>query len=859
MSTNLLQPSFASGELAPSLLARTDLAKYHSGAATMRNFFVDYRSGASSRVGTSFVKQAFNSAKPVRLVKFQSSVLLPYILEFGDGYLAVIANGGAITQTPLAITAATRSSFASITVPGNPWAIGDWIFVSHIAGMVQLNNRFFEVATNVGGVVTLKDVNGIFINSLNYGPYVAGGTAAKVYKIGSPYAGNDLALLKFVQVSNTMYITHPNYPPTTLTYNGPTNWVFATILFGPTAVPPTGLMATATAGTGAYYSFEVTSVDAAGEESGPSVPLAVNNVVNLLTTSGTISLSWSAAAGAVSYNVYKAQLSTAGAVPAGGAYGFIGTTTGLALDDANIQPDFNQGVPIIENPFAGNNPGCCCFFQQRLYYGGSTAFPQTFWASQPGLYNNFNISDPVVDSDAITGTLVSLQVNYIKSMVPMSGGLIILTAQGAWQISSGSGGFASSSAVTPANVTASSQGYYGASDVPPIPIGQDILYVSGKGYLIFDLKYNIYANIYSPIDISVLSNHLFYSFQIKEWTWAQEPFKTVWAVRSDGVLLSLTYVIEQEIYGWARHDTLGQFQSVASVTEGQTDAVYVVVKRFIQGRWVQMIERFADRTFVYGAEDTWAVDCGAQSSLPTPPADITISASTGTAIVISSTNVFSLPNVGTILRAGGGIATVTAVLSPSSLQIEITQPITQTMPNDPNKTPVPFPRGTWSMTPQFTIVYGLDHLEGQLVSILADGGVVTPQVVANGSITLPNPVSKVTVGLGFQAQLQTMPLDVNAGDGGTVQGKRKKIAALGLIVNNTRGLKAGSDFDHLTQIKELTPSTLLGRQIQLTTGYTRLIMDPLWDVPGQICLQLDDPLPATVLGIVPEVVIGDTK
>jgi hypothetical protein len=150
----------------------------------------------------------------------------------------------------------------------------------------------------------------------------------------------------------------------------------------------------------------------------------------------------------------------------------------------------------------------------------------------------------------------------------------------------------------------------------------------------------------------------------------------------------------------------------------------------------------------------------------------------------------------------------------------------------------------------------LDYLEGQTVSILADGGVVEPQVVANGQIALVNAASKVTVGLGFTAQLKTMYLDVGEP---TVQGKRKKINALTVRAVETRGLSAGRTFDTLVPIKQLNRATVLGQSVPLLTGDERIVMDPLWDVPGQICLQLTDPLPATVLGVIPEITIGDTR
>ncbi len=187
---------------------------------------------------------------------------------------------------------------------------------------------------------------------------------------------------------------------------------------------------------------------------------------------------------------------------------------------SNIAPDYlHYSHPSSPTPFAGgNNPSCSCFFQQRHVFAASLTQPETMWMSQPGLYDNFNVSDPAQADDAITATLVSLQVNAIKSMVPMPGGLIALTAKGAWQVSGGSPG----AAVTPADITATPQAYNGASDLPPIVVNDNILYVQAKGAIVRNLVYNFYVNIYTGTDISVLSNHLFYGHQIVQWAYAED-------------------------------------------------------------------------------------------------------------------------------------------------------------------------------------------------------------------------------------------------------------------------------------------------------------------------------------------------
>ena len=137
----------------------------------------------------------------------------------------------------------------------------------------------------------------------------------------------------------------------------------------------------------------------------------------------------------------------------------------------------------------------------------------------------------------------------------------------------------------------------------------------------------------------------------------------------------------------------------------------------------------------------------------------------------------------------------------------VVQEITNVIPNDPENRPDDGLPGEWSFDEPFTILYGLDHLEDTEVSVLADGGVVRGLVVRNGSITLPQPATKAIVGLPFQAQLQTMPLDLGS-EVNTVQGKRKKVSALTVRVKDSRAIKTGMTFETVTPIKELNRTTV---------------------------------------------------
>ena len=852
MSTNVIQTSFAGGELSPTLFARVDLNKYHVGAARLLNFFVDYRGGASNRPGFELVGRVYNSNKAVRLIPFQFSVIQNYILEFGDLYMRVIKDDGLVTETPKVLSAITNANPGVFTSNAHGFANGDQV-VFEVLGMTQLNNKDWFIAAATANTFQLVDWNGVPLNTSGFGVFISG-VVARVYRIPSPYAAADLALLKFTQSADVMTICHPDYAPRDLTRTSDTNWTFTTVVIGSTQVAPVASSVTLTGGVATTnYAYVVTAVDVNGQESVASNIVVALNKIDISVTAGSATITWVATPGAVQYNVYKALPVNGAAVAAGALFGYMTSVTGngnTSAIDTNIVPDFNISPPTSNNPLAGNNPATVTYDQQRKVYAGSNAQPETFWMSKPGQFNNFDISNPIQPSDSIEGTLVSRQVNQIKHMVSMPNGLIMLTSGGAWQISGSNG------TLSPTTIQATPQAYNGAGDVPPLTINYEIIYVQQKGTIVRDLSYSFYTNIYTGSDLSVLSNHLFAGFSILEWAYAEEPFKIIWAVRSDGALLSLTYLKDQEIFGWAKHETQGRFRSIATIPEGSEDAVYTVVQRSVGGQLIQFIERMHTRNMPYGPEDAFFVDCGlsTQDNESQPNSTLNFSAATGDITVSADNSTFVIGDVGSVIRAGGGIMKIIAFIDDKHVTARVTREITDI---DEFKEPIsiwPQGPGTWTIMAPFTNIAGLDHLEGETVSILADGNVITPQEVFQGRVLLDQPATRAAVGLGYTAQLQTLYLDT--GDP-TIQGKRKNIAAMTARVDKTRGIKMGPTFDDLTPFKDRNPNTF-GLPIDLFTGDDRMIIGGGWSTEGQMCIQQDDPLPATILGVIPEITLGDT-
>lgn len=563
-----IQRSFAAGELAPGIAARADLALYLSALRTCRNFIVQRFGGATNRSGSKFIQEVKTSADATWLKKFIVNASAAYAIEVGAGYFRLYKNGARVTVAGVPAWSAVTS-----------YVIGDLVSQGGV--------NYYAIAPSL---------NQIPPNATYWYPLTGA-----IFEIPTPYLAN-LHLLRFTppQAGGIATLTHKDYPSRELRSTGDTAWTLLPITTAPTIPAPTGLAGTAGAAGTLNPKYVVTAAGAETyEESLASSSATIANAATPTETAPN-SLTWNAVTGAAEYYVYKDP-------DGNGTFGFLGTATGQAsFKDTGFIPDFSLTPPIARSLFGSvnNYPGTAAYYQQRRVFANTHANVETVWASRTGFPANFGISSPLQDDDAVTFSVPGAR--GIQHLVALKR-LLLLSDVGEWIVLGDVDGV-----LTPTGMHPEQEGYAGSAAAPvPVVVGNTVIYVQYLSRIVRDLRFDERVEGFRSSDLTVLASHLFKS-TILRIDYAEIPHSIVWCVRDDGTLLGLTYLPEFDVYGWHRHDTgaSGAFEDVCVVPEGDEHAVYVVVRRTINGSSKRYVERFASRRITTLNTDAFFVDCG---------------------------------------------------------------------------------------------------------------------------------------------------------------------------------------------------------------------------------------------------------
>ena len=811
------QTNFTAGELTPKLAGHIDFDKYSNGLETLENMTTFPQGGVTRRAGSRFVAEVKDSSKSTRLIPFEFNITQSYCIEVGDQYMRFFKDRGQIVEATKSISAITKANPAVVTATSHGYSDGDHVWINDVVGMTEVNGRRFTVANKTTHTFELSGVN-----SSNYTTYSSGGTAAKVFEISTSYTQSQIFDLKFAQSADTMFIVHPSHEPAKLTRTGHTSWTLADVDFQ----------------KGPYLDTNTTTTTLNPGSSGVGTGVALVASADLFASTDVGRL----------VKLHGGHCKITAFTDAQNVTMSILT----ALDASTATTSWQLGYWSATTGF----PETVSFFEQRLIFGGTTAYPQTVFASESGLYEEFDAGDGSA-ADAFIYTIAANRVNKIRWLAP-GRDLIVGTAGGEFKVGRPTG-----EPLKPDNVQIIQQTTYGGYTTQPIQIGSAILFVQRQARKVRQFIYRFADDAYEAPDMTILAEHITEG-GIVDVDFAQEPDSIYWAVRADGTLLGLTYNREQDVVAWHRHIIGGKGQSCTVTVTDYDNTLSGTKLTFTKSDGTTVT--FTSTTGTAGTNEfktetnnnttasnlQTTINGHADFTATVSSAEVTITETTPESTGFLTVDSQDSVRLSTTNELASKVKSVTSITETSENEVWI---VVERIINGSTVKYIEYLDTTLSqdsglagtVTGASTTVTSLDHLEGETVQIVIDDAVYPKQKVTNGAVTISLPstfASKtIEVGLGYVSTVKTMKIEAGATAGSVAQGRKKRYNEVIVRFLNTVGATINGD-----QLPFRSSADEMGEPIPAFTG-DKKVTNLGWDRNGQITVQQTQPLPMTILGI----------
>ena len=607
----LTQASFSSGEISPLLHARTDLARYTTGLAELKNMIVLPQGGVTRRAGLVDIIESREEERSMKLIPFEFNSSDSCLLQFIDKKMKVWIG---VSNTPKVIaTIDTPYSIADVqglhyVQSGNviflahqnykpqkltrssltDWTIEDFPFHGgpFIEGTEWNATAYIEL-NGTGDNRTLRSRNaGIFSEGLV-------GTLVKL-----EYAVPPKTTVITSEPSPLVEMTSPYEVKGTLNIMTTGDWTglitvqrsadggesWVTIRqYRRTNYENQGQWDFTVSETDASILYRVTAThDNKGEPISPDYPVWAAEATSTSKEAAEVTITVS---GFLKSEIYRiTEVATE----------YNATCTRENSSGYAINDEFNGRVSLWSIGAWGKTQGypkVVAMYQDRLVFASSQYQPQTIWMSRTGDYADFSVSDPLSDDDAVTITLAGSVADGIHSLLATAD-LLAFTNAGEWKIS----GAGDAGAITPSALTAHQQTTIGAKDIQPILVDGKIIFVQTQGRKVFALGYDLNIDGYAGSEISILSEHLFTNKNIIGMAYQKNPDSLLWFVLDDGSFISCTYKPEHEVIGWARHTSWYSLYHLVALAGTQQTEIIAVGGHHVSG-WGEVIHlaRFMPR------------------------------------------------------------------------------------------------------------------------------------------------------------------------------------------------------------------------------------------------------------------------
>jgi len=541
-----------------------------------------------------------------------------------------------------------------------------------------------------------------------------------------------------------------------------------------------------------------------------------------------------------------------------GHFGFVAEGSGSILVDDGADPDFSNppraAVPpwwVVDSDeaedFRIEKPLVPFFFESRRILAAPAERPAIIWGSSIEQHDNFDEVIPADDSDAYELTLAGKQRQIIRWIEDL-GSLLVGSSGGVWLVQ----GAGEGEIITPNSIWAHQLFGKGVGTLSAETTGEALFFTELKG-----------GHPYSAVrgekgfqftDLSLVSSHLFDGYTIKDWAYADSPQRTLWVARSDGALLSLTYVPEMGMAAWARHELAGggKVESLCTKPEAYEDGVWAVVMyEDAAGTERRYLMRMGKRLLPLQALEEepdvrYALFLDRSVSYYGKAADTYVLSFAGADMTIGDQDVIGI--TGGISIVAGDVLSIDDPEGGAPYKIRIDSDdgdgaYTVTLMNRELEGSLTGSLVWWLCS---STLAGLDHLDGTNITVVADGDVWTDVPVQGGSIDLGerNEAGILHAGVGYVSDFESLDIIKE-------KGKEKIIKGVRLELEHTRGGEVGQDFDDLTAVPT--------RDVEhgyLTHPLSRVEVEVLvngsWDTRGKAVFRQSDPMPVTILGLTRE-------
>lgn len=627
--------SFAGGEITPRLYGRTDIVKYQTGAEVIENFIPRPEGGLMRRHGTRYAGEVKTSANVTRLVPFIFSTTQAYILEFGNNYFRVWKDYGQVAGPEENATTYTTAQIPDLTFAQS----ADTLYVCHPSHTPRKITRTSDTNWSVTDLNLAKgpftalntvDTQHVFctVTGSNYDPGDSVTIQSNAAIFASGHAGSYFFMEERYYSDNsvTPYGTDRanNVNPTAGDQYSNAGNVYECAVHSGAAnlsgqVPPTHTDGEAwdapqgaTARTKWRYlhsRWAVIRLDTFTDSKNMSGTI-MTRLPNGLAPTGKSITNVTNSGGRCSVTItghgygvgdYVNITGVTGATQANGDWRIINVATNtFELEGSSAPSAYVSGGTCKRyatykwrhSAFstARGFPAAVTLHEQRLVYANTTTEPFGVWASRTGDYENFYPGSG--DADAINYLIAAPQVNAVRWLAS-SDNLILGTL--AQEFAAFGGGLGDP--ITPSNTRIVPQSSEGSIGAQPERAEGSVLFINRAGRKIFAMDYETASNYYQATDLTELANHLTATGQtFTRIAWAKNPASILWALRSDGVVCSLTYRKDQQVFAWARHPLSdGVVESIAVIPspDGTTDDLWMIVQRTVNAVTKRYVEYMA--------------------------------------------------------------------------------------------------------------------------------------------------------------------------------------------------------------------------------------------------------------------------